>query len=335
LASIQTLRPVDLIQQATPEPVISHVAFVGDIALLHGFEESFKSIAIIQLAESLALGIPFLRLWDVSKVGIIGVVETEMHEAQIGQRFRVMFPSGPPNDMRFLGAQGIKQFRRTRQLEKKLDFIQQWVDQEHIDVLIVDTVNDFFRGDDDPNSERDAGNFFDLLRNMNQLKLKVLVRHDRKHKTDSSGYAPPSSNELIRGSAEWKEDPELIFYLQREDKRTNKLRFEVGKFRYGQKPEPVTLWFDAGTFRLTPLPPVAAILEDGPKTREGLVADGARRFNLSERSVDKALKDLKDQRYLVERQQGHQKVFSIDWERAREAPEWGHLLIGGEIYKVA
>jgi hypothetical protein len=86
----------------------------------------------------------------------------------------------------------------------------------------------------------------------------------------------------------------------------------------------MTLWFDAKTFRLTPLPPVIALLEDGEATRRELVIAGSARFGLSERKVDEMLSLQKA--FLRESQKGHEKVFRIEMEHLGGA-EWGALLM--------
>ena len=211
----------------------------------------------------------------------MGIIETEMHPASMGERLNRMFPDGnAPEHVYFMSEDLLRKWRR-EDLAGKFRVIEDWVRQEDIQVLMIDTANDFFRGFDSPSEERSVGAFFDKLRGLD-LEGRLIVRHDRKRKeVDDSSH----SNELIRGSAEWKEDPEAIIYLKRIDKRTHEVRMEVGKLRYGVKPEPINLSFDAATFRLEPLPPIIAVLEDGPKTRQQLVSE-SERFGLSERAVD-------------------------------------------------
>jgi hypothetical protein len=321
---IITFSAGNLIQRAKtnpPEPMIEGLLNVGDVMLLHGWEESFKSVIVLQLAENLAAGTPFLRTFNVPVPRTVGVVETEIHEVMLGERLAGMFPDGSaPENLKFLSSSGMKDFRKAKDVKGKLDYIAQWVKQEAIEVLLIDTVNDFFREAANPSDEATVGGLFDHLRNM-VIKARVLVRHDRKKKGEDQYES--NSNELIRGSGEWKEDPEVILYVCRQDRRTHAVYFEVGKLRYGRKPEPMTLWFDAQTFRMTPLPPVIAVLESGPATRKELLDAANERFSLGERKTDEMLSEEK--RFLRESQQGHQKVFWIDPERVADAP-WGGLL---------
>jgi hypothetical protein len=184
---------------------------------------------------------------------------------------------------------------------------------------MIDTANDFFRGQENPSDERSVGEFFDLLRNLSP-SASVLVRHDRKKKDID---AESHSNELIRGSAEWKEDPEAILSIRRTDKRTNEVEVDVGKLRYGVKPQPTQAWFDSDCFRLTPLPPVIAVLESGLKVRQQIVEECQRRFGVQERLVAMMLDAARP--YLKEGRQGHNATFELDGAASAEAP-WSSFL---------
>lgn len=319
----QTLSASDLIRLAKdkpPKPIIKGLLYERDIMLLHGSEESYKSILIIQIAESIASGHRLLRKWDVPRSYRVGVIETEMHPAMLGERLNTMYSDGNvPEKMLFMPEETLKLWRRER-LEGKIKIIGKWIDEEKIDVLMIDTANDFFRGDANPSDERHVGELFDRLRNMS-LKGTILVRHDHK-KRELDGEV--HSNELIRGSAEWKEDPEVILHIARKDKRTNQSQLEVGKLRYGTKPDPFTVWFDAGCFRLTPLPPVIALLEDGEKTRPELIQEADARFGISERLMAGMIEAVGE--CLQMGSKGHVKTYQIDLERLVGA-EWASYLV--------
>ena len=313
---------IRLAAQQPPEPIIEGTMNVGDILLLHGTEECFKSVFVVQMAESIALATPLLRFWNVPRPRKVGIIETEMHPAMLGVRLTGMFPDGnPPGNMLFFHESQLRKWRR-KSMAKKFEMIQQWIRWEGIEVLIIDTANDFFRGKDSPSDEPVAGGFFDQLRNL-EVQARVIVRHDRKRR-EGDLWGGGSSNEQIRGSAEFKEDPEVILNLERQDRRTNEVHLEVGKLRYGSKPEPMILWFDAGCFRLTPLPPVISVLETGPQSRQVIIDQCKRRFAIGERKADEMLAEAKP--FLRESQRGHQKAYEIDWERAAEAP-WQQFLV--------
>ena len=319
---VGTWSATELIEHARkhpPEPIIRGLLNKGDILLLHGSEESFKSMFVLQIAECIATGRSLLD-WKIGKRQTVGVIETEMHETMMGERLSKMFPSGnPPEQLYFMGESVLRDWKRLT-LRQKCEGVQEWVNKHSIEVLIIDTANDFFRGADNPSEERAVGQFFDELRSLNN-GARIIVRHDRKRNPEQDEEL--NSNERIRGSAEWKEDPEVIVSLERKDRRTNEVQMEVGKLRYGRKTPPLTLWFDAGTFRLTPLPPVIEVLSYGPRPREEVVTQCETRFDLGERKVADML--VEHQAFLEERQSGHSKVFGLRDDTLERAP-WVRFL---------
>lgn len=310
----------DLLAIESPEAIIEGLFHKSDIMLVHSVEESYKSIFVMQMAEALATARPLLGDWAIPTPWRIGLVETEMHPALMKDRLALMFPDhkDAPSNITFMHTDLLKKWRRCM-LENKFKIIEEWVRVQRIDILILDTVNDFFRGKDDPSSETVAGKFFDELRNLG-LKGAVCVRHDRKTGEKDSQL---HSNERIRGSAEFKEDPEVIIHLDRADKRTNEVRLDVGKLRYGRKPPIRSLWFDSGTMRLTGLPPVIALLVNGPQIRQFLIDAGKARFDLGQGKIDKMIKDLKG--YLISDMDSHKKCFEINKLTAVDA-SWFPLL---------
>lgn len=303
-------------QEHPPKPIIEGLLHEGEILLLHGSEESFKSVFVLQVAESIAVGRRFLK-WGVPQPLRVGVIETELHEARLGERLAHMFPGGDaPENLRFFADAALRDWKR-QGLREKIESVQQWVNEDRIQVLMIDTANDFFRRTDNPSYEGCVGEFFDELRALN-ITGRLIVRHDRK----SSATANP--NDRIRGASEWKEDPECILSLMRQDRRTNEVILDVGKLRYAQKPEPIALWFDAETFRLTALPPVVdVLLRSGRLLRKEVIEACEKRFSLGQRKVDAMLANWSA--FLIERQESHEKSFEIDFDKASEAP-WVNFL---------
>jgi AAA domain len=321
----EALSAADLIRHAQehpPQPMIKGLLYKGDILLLHGSEESFKSVFILQMAESLSKGIEFLN-WKVPQARRVGVIETELHEVMLGERLAKMFPGGdPPQNLLFMGEEALRGWRRLG-LRAKFESIQKWVEQNRLEALMIDTANDFFRGEDNPSDERNVGEFFDELRSM-KVDGRIIVRHDRKKSIEVDGRV--HSNERIRGSSEWKEDPEAIIAIQRPDRRTHAAFLEVGKLRYGAKPDPFTVWFDKKAFRLTPLPPVIDVLSvRGNESRDTIVAQCEERFGMCERTVAHMIAQWGT--FLKERMVGHSKEFEIDLDKVANAP-WCRFLIG-------
>jgi AAA domain len=302
-----------------PEPIIQGLLNVGETLVIHGTEESFKSVFVLQIAESVSTGGPLLRRWEVHSHYRVGVLDTEMHRAGLGERLGKMFaPGAPPDGLFFFGEDALARWRNLR-FADKFAMLEEWISHSYIDVLIVDTANDFFRGHDNPSDERIVGEFFDRMRSL-PLKARILVRHDRKKKEHDFGA---HSNELIRGSARWKEDPEAILYLKRKDKRTHEVHSEVGKLRYGRKPESQALWFDARCFRLTPLPPVIAVLEAGGLSRQQVIAECEERFGINSRKADDLVGDERE--FLTETHEGHRRILKIDPDHSKAAPWYSFL----------
>jgi hypothetical protein len=297
----------------------------GGIAVVHSLEEEFKSVFTYQMAEAVASGKPLLRIWEVPTKRRVGILETEMDDLETGRRLSVMYPQGDfPQSLVISESDLIREFRSREGLGGRLDCVDDWAKAQGLDVLVWDTVNSILASTGDPNSEVAVSRFFDRLALLN-LNGSLLVRHDSKPTRDNAIRA---SNQLVRGSNRIVEDASLVIYLKRQDKASHKVRMEVGKLRTSRKPDAVELWFDAQTFRLTPLPPVAALLEEGPLTREEMLCQGFRRFGLKSRAMDEQRQEMSQ--YLEEKMDGHKRVFSLRWnappEPGTSVARWWRLL---------
>jgi AAA domain len=286
----------------------------GGIALVHSLEGEFKSILSYQIGEAIAAGSSLLRNWDVPRSRKVGILETEMDDLEVGLRLGKMYSNGNwPDKLEVSNDALLKEFRRRTTLGEKLQCIDGWLREKGVEVLIWDTVNSAL-ATGDPNSERSVSLFFDGIA---QLRTKgiLIVRHDVKPSRDSSLRA---SNQLVRGSNRLVEDASVVIHLHRRDKASNKVIMDVGKLRNGPKPEPIEIWFDAGTFRLTPLPPIAALLEEGFLSRQDLIEQSEKRFNLKERAVDNSRAQLGG--CLDETKDGHRRILSLN-HQFRPDPE--------------
>ncbi len=296
----------------------------GGIAIVHSLEEEFKSIFSYQMAEAVAYGSSLLRNWAVPKARRMGILETEMDDLEVGKRLSRMYPRKDfPDKLIVSDGELIQEIRRRTSLETKMECVNQWIRINRIEILLWDTINSILAATD-PNSETGVSRFFDRLALL-PLKGTLLVRHDVKPSKDS---AYRSSNQLVRGSNRLVEDASLVIHLQRQDKAQHKVRWEVGKLRNAPKPEPLELWFDVGTFRLTPLHPVAALLESGPRTRGELIEEANARFGLKQRAVDAAISEIRP--LLFEENEGHKRVFKLNLTTLVDPsfptpPWWSHL----------
>lgn len=297
------------------------------ITVVHSLEEEFKSIFSYQMAEAIAAGTPLARVWSVPQKRKVGIFETEMDDLEVGNRFSRMYPDGdyPPNLIPSDECL-LKEFRKRPGLEAKFDCLERWMREHQIEILVWDTINSVLAASGDPNSEVALSKFFDRLALLPH-KGVLLVRHDCKPTKDSSAR---NSNQLVRGSNRIVEDASLVLHLQREDKAKNKVRLTVGKLRNGRKPEPREMWFDAGTFRLTPLHPLAALLEAGSQTRPELIERADSRFAIKTRALDEAIAQFRTDSLLLESRNGHKSVLALEYQAIptenSSARSWWHLL---------
>jgi hypothetical protein len=297
----------------------------GGIAIVHSLEGEFKSVLTYQMAEAIAAGTCLLRSWDVRRARKVAILETEMDDLEVGKRLGSMYPTKNwPDGLEVSDRVLLHEFRRKNSLAEKLSCIDSWLRQNRAEVLVWDTVNSALASTGDPNSERTASAFFDGMLLL-PVRSTLLVRHDVKPSKDA---ALRSSNQLVRGSNRLVEDASVVIHLRRTDKATNKVSLEVGKLRNGPKPDPIELWFDAGTFRLTPLPPVIALLEDGRLSRQELVEKAEKRFSLKERAVDASRVELTG--CLDESQEGHRRILSLNRQfrpdPGSEVAKWWNLI---------
>lgn len=278
----------------------------GGIVVVHSLEEEFKSVCAFQLAEAVASGQPFLGLWRVPRPRRTGIFETEMDDLEMGRRLAGMYPHGNfPRKLAVSQESLLRKFRACTTLAAKTGCVETWMNSQGLDLLVWDTINSIL-ATADPNSEVAVSRFFDAIGQLPHRGI-LLVRHDVKPSRDSQLRG---SNQLVRGSNRLVEDASLVIHLRRQDKASHKVRFEVGKLRNGPKAEPIELWFDAGTFRLTALPPVAALLESGPLTREELIEQAHSRFGLKTRALDNHIQELRP--YLQESSDGHRRVWGLN-----------------------
>ncbi len=95
--------------------------------------------------------------------------------------------------------------------------------------------------------------------------------------------------------------------------------------RYGANPEPLTLWFDAQSFRLTPVPPPLVVLAGvNEMSGENLIGECKRRFNIGKTKVEKLLRDHAPA--LTQIKDKHKKIYIINKEGIDEEWPWAPAL---------
>jgi hypothetical protein len=327
----------DLVHEAEtnpPKPILEGLIHENEIVGLHGTQEVFKTLFCLLLAEALATGGDFLGTWKVSRLHAVFFLETEMSVSALGKRAQSVYGQNLSQNIFFADENQLRQFRRASTLTAKLNLLRDWLLQlkkagTEIDVVIIDTANPLFRGRQSPNDETTAGEFFDRIAEL-PAKLKIFVRHNRKRRADNDvlgGFGDEEDAQSQRGSGQFADVPDLLVQLRRPDKRVDKAKLEITKFRHGSKPAPFDLWFDHLDFRLIPYPPVVHLLRLGPATRDELITGLKARFNIGHNAAETQLKSAKEARLVVEAQKGHRKLLSIDWNAAPRQPDEGDYLV--------
>jgi AAA domain len=306
----------DLMREAREnpaKPVIQGLLHEEEVAGLHGPPEVFKTMFTLQLAESLASGSPFLGEWRIPRKRTVYFFETEMSVTALGSRLAKMFKDRiPPSGVHFANETHLRRFRRAPNLSEKFKLLNEWVAETKADVVILDTCNPFFRGKESPNDETVAGAFFDNLAAV-PASNKLFVRHNHKARMEDD----LDSASKIRGSGQFADVPDLLLEITRMDKRTSEARLGVSKFRHGSKPDDMPIWFDSENFRLIAVPPVIHLLTAGPLPRLELLKSLQNCFGIGQRKADQMIAELRE--CLVEKMEGHRKVFGIDWNAAGQA----------------
>ena len=329
-----TARPglsiAELIHEAEtnpPQPILEGLIHENEIVGLHGTQEAFKTMWCLQLAEALATGGYFLGQWKATRPMNVFFLETEMSVTAMGKRARQMYGKRVPTGVFFATEKELKQFRRAPDLAAKMNMLDRWLSRYRdfgivIDVVIVDTANPLFRGKQSPNDETTAGEFFDRLANL-PVKFKLYVRHNRKRRGDNGGHDVDEDAQSQRGSGQFADVPDLLMQMKRSDKRVDCADLEITKFRHGSKPAEFDLCFDRVDYRLIPYPKLVHLLREDTRSRDELIAGLKTHFNMGHNTAETNLKTAKESGLIVEAPRGHQKLFSINWEKARRRPEEG------------
>jgi len=293
-----------------PERIIH----LGDRVLIHGYEETYKSFVVLSMAHAIATGTPWLGEFVTGQPRNVGIIQTEMRNPGLGERLKKIYgDSAPPDRIKFFSRKMLDELRRTSPMENQFSLIRKWVRKEKLEVVLVDVISDLFCCGKNPDKERDVSFVFDQLELIPEVKVWVMIRHDSKPKENPDG----NSNNRIRGSSEWKENPDTILHLTK-DGRSDTVKVSVGKLRYGRKPNPFSIRYDQKAATIVPGNPVLWLLLKGPLSREQLIEECRVRYAAGESRVDKWLGEVKSE--LSESHDGHKKIFT------RTAPPSADLL---------
>jgi AAA domain len=282
----------DLIQDAIRNPAVPIVDKLlnrGDRLLIHGYEETYKSGFAIELARCIATGTPFFGELEVGQPLRVGIIETEMRNPGLGERLGKMFPDPKEvTNLLYLNDTGLNAIRRTSDFSKRVGIVNEFLSGEGCQVAIFDSSVDLFTEGMNPDKEQDVQRYFDELESIKGLNTTIHIRHDAKPKL---GGGDSNKNNLIRGSSRWKEVPETVVHFSKKGNSHRAVKIEVGKLRYGRKPEDFGMRFDQEAHTIVPDNPLLWLLKRRKEmySHEELTQEYRTRYGLRERTLTEHL----------------------------------------------
>lgn len=308
--NVNTVQPCSvssLIQQSKEHPLrwlLPEVVLEGAVHVLHGHEESFKTMLTLQLHEALATGKEFLL--RQSEGGLrTGIVELESKNNLFGHRLQKFFQQDVP-DIRVMPDDLRRELLDRRQPKERIGIIADWAESQELEFVSIDSAVKLFPFGCDLSKPDVASEVFSQIQ---RLPTVWVIAHDRK---PLPGISAKGGNAEIVGSGRFAQDPDVVHQLIRDDRRAPVATFDWGKVRDGEKPAPLELFFDSVDFRLYPLHPYIHLLQR-PKLQSELIAEAERRYGWHERrardyiaSLAK-LQDVDGNSCIEETTQGHNK----------------------------
>lgn len=301
-----------LIEQARKNPVrwiIPGVLLEGGVHILHGREESFKTMLTVQMHEALSVGGNFLTC-PVSGGLRTGIAELETKERLFGHRLAQFFKGDAP-------AIGVlpEHLRRAvlngKRAKDRIEVIGNWAADLNLQLVSIDSAVKLFPANCDLSKPEQASEVFNHLQ---QLPTLWMIAHDRK---GQSGDDRAVGNDEIVGSGRFAQDPDVVHQMIRPDARAPRVIFNWGKVRDGEKRNPLGLWFDKVDFRLCPIHPFVHLLRSGPKLETEILAEAEGRYGWKERRARQyiasllLLTDAAGSPAVAQTQDGHKKVLTI------------------------
>jgi hypothetical protein len=310
--SIESSTVSGLIEYAKHNPlkwIVPDMVLEEGVHVLHGHEETYKTMLTLQLHEALSNGGTFL-LRDVKGGLLTGIAELEMKNRQFGHRLAKFFPTDPP-DIRVLPDSLRQKVLAERTAKGRIKVIADWAEGEGLQFVSIDSVVKLFPPGCDLNSADVASDVFSQLQ---RLPTVWIIAHDRK---PQPGIRDTAGNAEIVGSGRFAQDPDVIHQMERPDKRAPLAVFHWGKMRDGQKRDSIPMYFDPADYRLHPLHPYLHLLERRPMLGTELVAEAERRYGWKERRARHylgelaTLRDSQGDPCVAERQEGHNKRYEL------------------------
>ena len=311
---------IELSRQHPMHWLVPGIVLEDGVHILHGPEESFKTMLTLQLHEALTVGGQFLMRSSVGGLRT-GVAELEMKNRLFAHRLANFFKQDPP-DIRVLPDTLRQTVLSGRTPKHRIETIVNWSESEGLDLVSIDSAVKLFPPGCDLSRADLASEVFSQLQ---RLPTVWIIAHDRK---PLSGMTATGGNAEIVGSGRFAQDPDVIHEMARQDRRAPVAEFSWGKMREGEKSDSIPLYFDRVDYRLYPLHPYLHLLVQRPMLEGELIAEAERRYGWKERRAREYLTSL---RQLVdvsgnpcvrESMRGHNKVLEISGTTvALERPE--------------
>jgi hypothetical protein len=264
------------------------------VHILHGLEESFKTMLMLQLHEALAKGGHFL-LREVKGGLRTGIAELEMKMQSSGSRFRNFWPNDDAPEIYVLPESARREVLNGNRALDRINVISKWAKDKGLDFVSIDSLAKLFPPGHDPSRQDLASDVFSQIQ---LLPTTLILAHDRKPSHDAKGTSSTGNSEIV-GSGRMSQEPDVVHQVIRNDKRAPVVKLDCGKMREGEKPEPLELYFDKVDFRLHPVHPFLHLL---PATEPQLITAAERRFGWKDRRSREYISTLK-------------KLPGIEWEQ--------------------
>lgn len=301
-----------LIEQSRQSPMrwfVPEVVLEDGVHILHGPEESFKTMLTLQLHEALTTGGKFLLRPSVGGLRT-GIAELEMKNRLFGHRLGKFFRSDAPN-IRVLPDTLRRTVLSGRTARERIEVIASWAETQRLQFVSIDSAVKLFPPGHDLSRADLASEVFNQLQ---RLPTVWIIAHDRK---PLSGMTATSGNAEIVGSGRFAQDPDVIHEMARADRRAPVAVFSWGKMREGEKSDSLPLYFDRADYRLYPLHPYLHLLVQRPMLESELITEAERRYGWKERRAREYLTslhrllDADGNPCVGERMRGHNKEFVV------------------------
>jgi hypothetical protein len=302
----------ELIEHSRQHPIrwlVPEVLMEDGIHILHGAEESFKTMLTLQLHEALTIGSPFLMRPSVEGLRT-GIAELEMKNRLFGNRLGKFFQHDAP-EIAILPDRLRQTVLSGKTAKQRIEVIANWAEVNRLELVSIDSAVKLFPPGCDLSRADLASEVFSQLQ---RLSTVWIIAHDRKA---LPGIPTQSGNSEIVGSGRFAQDPDVIHQMTRPDGRAPVAWFSWGKMREGQKSDSIPLYFDRVDYRLYPLHPYLHLLAEAPTRQAELIVQAKRRYGWSERRAREhfptleTVVDATENRCVLARAEGHNRAYSL------------------------